>query len=101
MFVDHELGTPSRSPSLVTYTATGSLTRDYSSSVSLEMAVWRSRDPSQPRDAEHSDSGTDDFTPSEGLKTIYSGISVAFTTSVAQPTKIRQCHSGVFLLGMT
>ena len=44
----------------------------------------------QERDVDHSDSGSEDFSPPERLKTIYSGISVAFTTRVTQETKIRK-----------
>jgi len=46
---------------------------------------------SRHQDVDRSDSGSDDFLPSpEGLKTIYSGISVSFTTRAGQPTKTRE-----------
>ena len=42
----------------------------------------------QQRDVDHSDSGSEDFSPREGLKTIYSGISVSFTTQTTAPRRI-------------
>ncbi|KAJ9158275.1 Protein AIG2 [Coniochaeta hoffmannii] len=48
------------------------------------MAVWRNQAFSQQWGADCSDTGSEDFGPPQGLKTIYSGISIAFSTKVTQ-----------------